>query len=253
MASAIGRQRRLHRQEADDLQEMVLDDVADRAGLVVEAPAPLHAELLRHGDLHALDVVAVPDRLEERVGEAEHQQGSAPTPCPGSGRCGRSPTRRTPRAACGSARAPTPDCGRTASRSPAARSWRSPSCPGARPPSRTRWAAPPGSASAAARRPARGAALSNVLWLRVFARDVAQARHQLAAPPPRRAARSASPGSRARARETAPASTASAPRRSPACRGARAGSWHRARGRSSCRRDRRWRRRRPARRISTRI
>ena len=53
---------------------MVLDHVADGAGLLVEGAAALHAEILRHGDLHALDVIAVPDRLQERVGEAEEQQ-----------------------------------------------------------------------------------------------------------------------------------------------------------------------------------
>src|SRR5271170_8010859 len=50
---------------------MVLDDVADRSGLIVEAAAALDAEIFRHGDLHALDVVAVPERLHEGVGEAE--------------------------------------------------------------------------------------------------------------------------------------------------------------------------------------
>ena len=69
----VRRRRRLHRQVADDLQQVVLDDVADDAGLVVELAAALHAEALGHGDLHVLDVVAVPDRLEERVGEAEIQ------------------------------------------------------------------------------------------------------------------------------------------------------------------------------------
>ena len=71
MASAYVRRRRLHRQVADDLQQVVLDDVADDAGLLVELAAALHAEALGHRDLHVLDVVAVPDRLEERVGEAE--------------------------------------------------------------------------------------------------------------------------------------------------------------------------------------
>src|SRR5271155_1297978 len=50
---------------------MVLDDVADRSGLIVEAAAALDAEIFRHGDLHALDVVAVPERLHEGVGETE--------------------------------------------------------------------------------------------------------------------------------------------------------------------------------------
>ena len=50
---------------------MVLNHVADGAGLVVERAAALHAEILRHGDLNALDVLAVPERFQERVGEAE--------------------------------------------------------------------------------------------------------------------------------------------------------------------------------------
>jgi hypothetical protein len=53
---------------------MVLQHVADRADVVVKRAATLHAEILGHGDLHALDVVAVPHRLEHGVGEAEIQQ-----------------------------------------------------------------------------------------------------------------------------------------------------------------------------------
>ncbi len=63
--------RRLHRQQHHHLKEVVLHHVADRADLLVEGAAALHAEALGHGDLHAVDVVAVPDRLEEGVGEAE--------------------------------------------------------------------------------------------------------------------------------------------------------------------------------------
>ena len=59
----------------DDLQQVVLHDVADRADLLVEAcRGPADAEALGHRDLHVLDVVAVPDRLEERVREAEVEQ-----------------------------------------------------------------------------------------------------------------------------------------------------------------------------------
>ena len=38
----------------------------------------LHPEALRHRDLHALDVVAVPHRLEHRVGEPQVQDLSEP-------------------------------------------------------------------------------------------------------------------------------------------------------------------------------
>ncbi len=70
---AVDPDRRLHREVAQHLEQVVLDHVADRAGLVVERPSALHAEVLGHRDLHALDVVAVPDRLQERVGEAEEE------------------------------------------------------------------------------------------------------------------------------------------------------------------------------------
>src|SRR5262245_11494757 len=53
---------------------MVLHDVAHAAGLVVELAAALDAEALRHRDLHALDVLPIPQGLEKRVGEAEEQQ-----------------------------------------------------------------------------------------------------------------------------------------------------------------------------------
>ena len=48
---------------------MVLEDVAQRSRLLVERPAVLDTEVLRHGDLHMVDVAAIPDRLEDRVGE----------------------------------------------------------------------------------------------------------------------------------------------------------------------------------------
>jgi hypothetical protein len=50
---------------------VVLDDVAGRAELLVQRAATLHVELLGHRDLQALDVVAVPDRLQERIREPE--------------------------------------------------------------------------------------------------------------------------------------------------------------------------------------
>ena len=68
---AIRAHRGLHRKIAKDLEEMVLNDVSNGAGLVVKSTAPLHPEFLCHGDLHALDVVSIPERLHERVGEPE--------------------------------------------------------------------------------------------------------------------------------------------------------------------------------------
>ena len=53
---------------------MILNDVADGARLVVECTPTLHSEVFGHGDLHALDVVAVPERLQERVHEPEEDE-----------------------------------------------------------------------------------------------------------------------------------------------------------------------------------
>ena len=52
---------------------MVLDHVAQHARLLVVGAPPLHAQLLGHGDLHVVHVAAVPDGLEEAVGEAEDE------------------------------------------------------------------------------------------------------------------------------------------------------------------------------------
>ena len=70
---AVCSDRRLHRQIGQHLEKMILDDVADRARLVVEGASALDAEIFRHGDLHALHLVAVPERLQKRVGEAEEE------------------------------------------------------------------------------------------------------------------------------------------------------------------------------------
>ena len=51
----VGRpaRRRLHRDQREHLEQVVLDDVAQRADRVVEAAAVLDAEVLGHRDLHA--------------------------------------------------------------------------------------------------------------------------------------------------------------------------------------------------------
>ena len=52
---------------------MVRDHVAQRSRHLVELAAPLHAHRLRRGDLHVIDPVAIPDRLEQPIGEAERR------------------------------------------------------------------------------------------------------------------------------------------------------------------------------------
>jgi hypothetical protein len=53
---------------------MVFDHIADRPGIVVELPPALDPELLRHCDLHTLDVIPVPDRFEKAISEAKEQK-----------------------------------------------------------------------------------------------------------------------------------------------------------------------------------
>src|SRR5208337_1107357 len=69
---AVHSHRGFHREIAQNLEKMILDDVADGSRLIVESTAALYAEILRHRDLHALNIVAVPERLHERIGEAEN-------------------------------------------------------------------------------------------------------------------------------------------------------------------------------------
>jgi hypothetical protein len=59
--------------EGEELEQVVLDDVAGRADAVVVARASADADVLGHGDLHVVDVTAVPQRLEHRVREAQRQ------------------------------------------------------------------------------------------------------------------------------------------------------------------------------------
>ena len=67
----LQRGRQLHGGDAEQLDEVVLQDVSERAHPVVEGAASLYAEVLRDRDLDALDPVPVPQRLEDRVGEPE--------------------------------------------------------------------------------------------------------------------------------------------------------------------------------------
>ena len=53
---------------------MVLHDVAQRAIAVVIGPASAGADGFGDGDLHMLDGVLVPQRFEQRVGEAQRHQ-----------------------------------------------------------------------------------------------------------------------------------------------------------------------------------
>src|SRR5207245_8475408 len=63
-----------HRYESHALQQVVLHDIANGAGLFVKPPASLETEPFRHRDLHAFHVMAVPHRLQEGVREAEEEE-----------------------------------------------------------------------------------------------------------------------------------------------------------------------------------
>ena len=65
------RGRRLHQGEGQDLHHVVLHDVAQRPGALVEAAPVFDAERFGHGDLHVVDVAPVPDGFEDRVGETQ--------------------------------------------------------------------------------------------------------------------------------------------------------------------------------------
>ena len=67
------RGRRLHRHEAERLEQVRDDHVAERAGRVVELRAVLDAQRLGHVDLDLGDVLGRPDRLEQPVREPERE------------------------------------------------------------------------------------------------------------------------------------------------------------------------------------
>ncbi len=72
-AGRLERDRLLHGDQGHELEQVVLDDVAGCSDAVVVSGAGADADVLGHGDLHVVDVVAVPDRLEHAVGEPERQ------------------------------------------------------------------------------------------------------------------------------------------------------------------------------------
>ena len=65
--------RRLHRRQREQLQQVVLEDVANRAGTLIEARPAFDAECLGNGDLDMVDELAVPDRLEDAVREPQRE------------------------------------------------------------------------------------------------------------------------------------------------------------------------------------
>ena len=63
----------LHRGQRQELEQVVLDDVARGADGVVVAGPGADADVLGHGDLDMVHVALVPQRLEHRIGEPQRQ------------------------------------------------------------------------------------------------------------------------------------------------------------------------------------
>lgn len=63
----------LHGEQCQDLEKVVLHNVADYAELVEVSTTTLGTERLLESDLHIVDVMSVPGRTKERVPKAENQ------------------------------------------------------------------------------------------------------------------------------------------------------------------------------------
>ena len=56
------------------MKEVVLEHIPECPDRVVEGSPSLDAERLGQGDLDIVDVVPIPNRLEQGVGKAKHQE-----------------------------------------------------------------------------------------------------------------------------------------------------------------------------------
>ena len=65
--------RRLHCDEGEQLKQMIGHHVAQGPRRVIESTAAPDRQRLGHRDLDVIDVVPVPNRLEQSVGEAQHE------------------------------------------------------------------------------------------------------------------------------------------------------------------------------------
>jgi hypothetical protein len=62
---------RLHGNQGDQLEHVILDNIPDHTRLFVEISPVFDPEIFRHRDLDIVDVASVPERLEDGVGEPE--------------------------------------------------------------------------------------------------------------------------------------------------------------------------------------
>jgi hypothetical protein len=64
----------LHGQKTDHLKHVILDHIPDCSCGIVELSSTLKPEFFGHCDLHALDIISIPDRLQKAIGEAKEQE-----------------------------------------------------------------------------------------------------------------------------------------------------------------------------------
>mmetsp|Transcript_4173 Transcript_4173/g.15289 ORF Transcript_4173/g.15289 Transcript_4173/m.15289 type:complete len:394 (-) Transcript_4173:383-1564(-) len=74
VANVFGVQARrfLHREQRQNLQQVILHDIANDAVMVKVSTSALGAKIFAKVDLHVTDVVAIPQRLEHDVGKSQH-------------------------------------------------------------------------------------------------------------------------------------------------------------------------------------
>ena len=65
--------RRFHGHQGEELEQMALDHIAQGPRSVVEFTPAFNAGNLSMRNLHMVDVVSVPQRLQQQVGKAEHK------------------------------------------------------------------------------------------------------------------------------------------------------------------------------------
>src|SRR5262249_16899034 len=65
---------RFHRREREQLNQMIRNHVTEGAGSFIERSAVFNSDRFGCGDLHVIDVSAVPEWLDDAVGKAKHHQ-----------------------------------------------------------------------------------------------------------------------------------------------------------------------------------
>src|SRR5262245_33972605 len=66
--------RYFHRNEGENLRQMVLNHVAKRSSAIVVGGSTFDTELLGHRDLNVLDMVTIPQAFENRICESKDKK-----------------------------------------------------------------------------------------------------------------------------------------------------------------------------------